>query len=260
MGLMGSCGAYTAVSELGDVLAGLALDMQAVARPPIDAKGAAFTEEGSQKPSEADAAAAELARLALAQPSAAAGATAAASSASAARGDTKPPGRSRVAVAASSSNAQREREPLSAPAGRLRRGAAQPADTEAPLRPAAAAAAAAPIARRRSGRASGSGRLSAAAGQENRRNSGNVAPPPDGDGQAGGAKAERGLAGTVEAPSSQVAAAPAKGAAKRVAAMRQFWEATAQKEVRPRAGAQGLPHRSLGQLPARAQAPAANSM
>lgn len=40
------------------------------------------------------------------------------------------------------------------------------------------------------------------------------------------------------------AQAPQKAAAKRVMAMRQFWEATAQKEGRPRPGAQGLPHKS----------------
>ncbi|CAL8472231.1 g11773 [Coccomyxa elongata] len=219
-----------AVSDLGDVLAGLALDKQADSGAPAEQGSTVPANlpalDAMQAASIADAAAIadELARLALAQPPSAAGAPTADPTAAAAahpeNADTQQPRRPREP---SSSNAPQQE----APTVRLR--AAHPSKPSSAAD--AVAPAAAPAGRRRSGR------LSAAADQENR-NSANAAAPAD-EGDAVVVKRERrGLgASAAEDASSGAAAQPSKGAAKRVMAMRKFWEETAQKEGRPRAGA-----------------------
>ena len=228
------------MADLGDVLAGLALDKPAEPGTPAE-PGENSTmpttlpaASALQETSVADAAAVtnELARLALSQPPDTAGAPA-----------TRPP----VAAAAQpgaanaqpSSRAAPQQEP-SAPAVRPR--AARPG------KPSSAADAAAPAAAPAAGRRR-SGRLSAAADQENH-NSANEAAPAAGEGsEVVAGKARRGSgASAVQETSPAAASQPSKGAAKRVNAMRAFWEQTAQKEGRPRAGAQGLPHKARAQV------------
>jgi hypothetical protein len=226
------------VSELGDVLASLALDKEAGSGPPAEGGGESIPpEQPAVVSNDADAAAAvsdELARLALAQPAVAAGSPIADSAAPAVQpakaAGAELPGRE------DASGGAPLQEPSAVPAGRQRpsrQSAAQ--DT-------AAAPVVGPAGRRRSGR------LSAAADQENRSSADSSGPAAEDSGDAVVKAERRSFGAAVQQASPQATAAePAKAAAKRVAAMRQFWEATAQKEGRPRAGAQGLPHKNRGQ-------------
>ncbi len=230
-----------AVSDLGDVLAGLALDKQAdLGAPAGQGEGSIMPAnspalDATQAASVVNAAAVadELARLALTQPTSAAEAPTAdptaAAAAQPANADTQQPRRPREP---SSSNAQEAPD--------IRPRAARHSKPSSAVD--AVALAAAPAGRR------SSGRLSAAADQENR-NSANAAAPAANEGDAVVVMKERRGSGAsaAEDASSGAAAQPSKGAAKRVMAMRKFWEETAQKEGRPRAGAQGLPHKTRAQ-------------
>lgn len=231
------------MSKLGDVLASLALDKEAGSGPPAEGGGEFMPpEQPADVSSNADAAAAvsdELARLALAQPAAAAESPTAALAAPAVQSAEAPgaelPGREEESGGAPL------QEPSAVPAGRQR--PARPSRQSA-AQDAAAAPAAGPAGRRRSGR------LSAAADQENRSSADSSGPATEDSGAAVVKAKRRSFGAAVQQGSPQpTAAEPAKATAKRVAAMRQFWEATAQKEGRPRAGAQGLPHKNHGQGP-----------
>lgn len=229
------------MSELGDVLASLALDKEAGSGPPAEGGGESIPpEQPAVVSNDADAAAAvsdELARLALAQPAAAARSPIADSAVPAVQpakaAGAELPGRE------DASGGTPLQEPSAVPAGRQR--PARPSRQSA-AQDTAAAPVAGPAGRRRSGR------LSAAADQENRSSADSSGPAAEDSGDAVVKAERRSFGAAVQQASPQATAAePAKAAAKRVAAMRQFWEATAQKEGRPRAGAQGLPHKNRGQ-------------